>query len=217
MRTLAIFILASGCGFKSVASTDGGEDLAAMMAPIDFAGVDLYGVDLSGVGNPPDLSTGGGIGAGPLGALAPGVCCTRDEDCAGRRCVTGWCSGFCTDDSFCQRFAGTGMHCDGATSECVPVAMPYTCKPASSYQYGAIPTGSCCSGSLSSNDACEGGLCIGTGNCTNPFYCSQGCKSDADCPPNYTCFASANGFASDIRDCWKNPTATDPTATYTCQ
>src|SRR3954454_819922 len=94
-----LILLCAGCGFQGVGGDLGANDLAG----IDLTGVDLVGMDFAGLDlaiiamQPDDLSMSGGSGPGPLGALAPGFCCTGNQDCASRLCATEGSVSFCTD------------------------------------------------------------------------------------------------------------------------
>jgi hypothetical protein len=212
--SILLACLLCGCGFRAFEGSDGG-------------GGPPPGSD--GGGGPPPGSDGGGMipnpggnGPGPLGALPPGYCCSDDKQCSHRRCTrfgTGpsICSGFCQVDEECTGF-NSQMRCDPNTAQCSPMSTPYSCLDPQTYQYGTLATGACCSrGTATSGQECKGGLCISTGNQANPYYCSQGCTNGETCPPGYSCFSAANGYASDIRDCWVTQSIADDTYTYSCQ
>jgi hypothetical protein len=209
MRAVVLAVLLAGCGFHDVRTS--GDGSLAGDGPL--AGDGSTAGDFAQTGGN-DFAMGPG-GPGPLGALPPGYCCQNAEQCSGRRCTGGYCSTFCGADSDCTD-ATTQLHCDTANSVCVPAAAPFTCLDPATYHPGALATGTCCSGSLHSNEQCNGGLCISTGLDTNPYYCSQGCDVTTPCPTGYTCFGRDNGFITDLRNCWKDPTATDQTAAISC-
>jgi hypothetical protein len=199
-----VVLALAGCGFRGLPS-DGDSGFPP--------GADLAGLDLS--------QMQAGTGPGPLGALPPGACCSGLEQCAGRRCGslgTGpyFCTEYCQFDDECNWFNPL-YHCDTATSLCMPLNDPYECTDPSKYHYGTTPTGGCCAPGPTANQPCAGGVCVSTGNSVNPFYCTQGCGPGETCPSGYVCFSNANGFSSDLRQCWHAATTTDPNATYTCQ
>jgi hypothetical protein len=194
-----------------------------LVCALAFAGCGFQGFSGGDGGNPPpgsDLAgTTGGIGRGPLGALPAGFCCSSNEMCQSRRCInlgTGpyYCSPLCADDLDCNQYGL--FHCDTANQLCAPVNDPYTCVDESNYHYGSRPTGACCQPGNHGGEPCQGGICISTGNPANPFYCTQGCNDKTPCPGGYTCYASPQ-FLTDLRNCWKDPTANDDTASISCQ
>lgn len=197
MRWVAVAMLA-GCGFHPQ-----GGDLGAA----DLAGVDLAGADLT------HEMTGGGTGAGPLGALPTGFCCNANSDCRTRNCVSAGggpkvCLDDCSTDALCTAWS-SAFHCDQGSGFCAPVGASSTCLDPSGYHYGQKAIGACCaSGFVKSGQECLGGLCEATGNDANPFYCTQACDASAPCPAPYECAA---GF------CWIPQTISDPSFMYTCQ
>jgi hypothetical protein len=201
-----------GCGFHGI------ENLSApdLASGADLAGVDFAGADLRQVATGMDLAGGDltmvATGPGPLGALPSGYCCTSDEECRSRVCITStspsYCSDECRSDGICNVW-GPGFACDLPSGRCMPTATPYSCHPADQYQHGDKPLGSCCvHGIPSAGQECLGGLCVTTGADGNPFYCTQGCDGTTPCPGGYDCFV---GF------CWISQTVSDPTYLYMCQ
>lgn len=196
------------CGFQGV--------------PQNNDGMNGGGNDFSsgGGGNDFAMSMMGGNGAGPEGALQTGFCCTKDQDCAGRRCLTGngfqYCSMWCQQDGDCQYYS-TAFTCDQNASQCVATAALTACLDPSTYHYGSHGIGSCCAAGPNADQYCQGGLCISSGNPNNPLYCSQGCDSQTPCPGGYTCLSRNNGFLTDLRQCFMDPTAQDNNATISCK
>ena len=199
-------VVLAGCGFQGVPQNggDGGSN---------------NGQDGSSSGN--DFAmTNGGTGAGPLGALQTGFCCTKDQDCAGRHCIDAggfkYCSIWCEQDADCT-FYSQSFTCDLNTDTCKATAAFTSCLDPSTYHYGSHGTGSCCPPGTMDDQYCAGGLCISSGNPDNPLYCSQGCDDQTPCPGGYTCLSASNGFSVDLRQCFKDPTATDNNASISCQ
>jgi hypothetical protein len=195
----------AACGFETNTNpgdSDGGSHP-------DLTGLDLLGVDLT---SPPgfDLAMGGGgTGPGPLGALPAGFCCTGNEQCRNRLCMAigggpSYCADDCRSDTGCDAWGA--FRCDTNNSYCVPAAATYDCLPQAQYTYGTKPTGACCqAGFDKAGQECAGGLCYAQGPDSNPFFCTQGCDSNAPCPPGHFC--NIDHWCSKL----------DLNGTYTCQ
>ncbi len=203
--------MAAGCGFEPVRSGDLAQ--AADGATGDQGATD----DASDDGGAPadlagtDAATAGG--PGPLGALPTGYCCTTNAECAGRRCVqsdggASYCADQCIGDPSCLPLAGYA--CDKTRHVCAPSTSP-ACTPASQFHAGTGLLGACCS----SRDQCLGGNCTYTGVTGNPYYCTQGCTTTADCPNSYLCVTSPP-YTIDERNCEKMDPFQNVGDTYTC-
>ena len=120
--------------------------------------------------------------------------------------MNGYCSDECQIASDCTHW-NAQMTC-GANTFCQSTA-GFTCTPASTFHYGTVATGRCCQPGFDVANTCAGGLCESTGNITsNPFYCTQGCLGNGDCPIGYLC---GSNF------CWIAGSLTDPNNyTYSC-
>ncbi len=196
----------AGCGFQGLPQNgDGGTNT---------------GQDGSSSGGHDLAMSMGGIGAGPLGALQTGFCCSKDQDCAGRHCVSAgsfsYCSMWCQQDADCT-FYSPSFTCDMNMGICKATAAFTSCLDPSTYHYGAHATDACCPPGTMDDQYCAGGLCISSGNPNNPLYCSQGCDDKTPCPGGYTCLSMSNGFLTDLRQCFMDPTASDNNATISCQ
>lgn len=207
---LALVIVAGGCGFQRLPSDadlggDAGTD-AAGDAGVDPGG-DLGGD--AGTDAGADLAPSGPTGPGPLGALPAGYCCSADDQCRSRSCLSvgggpKFCSDECSSDGVCNVWGGKFVCAGNGT--CVPQDQTYGCLDPETYVRGTWPTGACCTaGHPKSGQECAGGWCISTGPVSNPFFCTQGCSASAPCPAGYACNA-------DNKWCWK----IDPNAPYTC-
>lgn len=192
---------AAGCGFRLV--PDAGGDAGAGGAwPASAA----FGVD---AGAPPDLRTpgaanaatdaGGGaaadgaaarLGPGPLGALPAGFCCVSDDECRSRHCDVALlghkiCIESCVSNADCTHYSDQ-FFCFPDYHLCSQKSELTACIPP--YERGDKPTGACCNPNAANpGQECAGGWCITSGATDNPYYCTQGCKADADCPAGYAC------------------------------
>jgi hypothetical protein len=108
-------------------------------------------------------------------------------------------AGDCTHWSAMLTCSGTGM--------CVAAGTPFNCVASSTFHYGTIATGRCCTPGFDVASQCAGGLCESTGLDTNPYYCTQGCLTGTDCPGGYVC---------ELNFCWIAQSFTDPNYAYTC-
>lgn len=189
--TLCLVGCLAGCGFRLV-TPPLGEDQGAPPpdagAPPDAAPQPGDGGSNGTPDGAPDA--GPATGPGPLGALPAGFCCTADEQCRGRSCGEGVlghtiCLESCTSNTDCTHYSDR-FFCYPQYQVCVQVEESQACLPP--YVLGSKPTGSCCDPSAAHpGQECLGGWCIHSGAAENPYYCSQGCKSDADCPSGYSC------------------------------
>jgi len=133
------------------------------------------------------------VGAGPLGALPTGYCCSSDDDCRNRHCenVGGakMCLDFCLDDDACTGIT-TGFHCALNTEGygfCQPTSTAPTCVAKATYRHGLKPLGSCCQplGDGRQGSECLSGVCDRNG-ADNPYLCTTDCGK-ATCPATFTC------------------------------
>ncbi|HZS41032.1 MAG TPA: hypothetical protein VFF06_29590 [Polyangia bacterium] len=193
----------AGCGFRGTAPPDDASAPLDLTTAGDGASAGDFAMPM------------GGSGPGPLGALPTGYCCSASEQCRSRQCINlgsgpYYCADVCTDATPCSGFS-TQYQCDTAIDTCTPVNDPYTCIDGATYQHGGKPNGACCSGKMpQSGEECLGGLCLQTGDASNPYYCSQGCNDLTPCPTGYTC----KPFGITTKNpgqCWLTAT------TYTCQ
>ena len=141
---------------------------------------------------------GTAMGAGPLGDLPSGYCCTSNADCRNRYCVDlGSGNKMCEDEcdgaqSACNGLL-SGFTCtwDDAMAYgfCEPPTATTACAPANQYVHGTKPTGACCSatGDATSGQECMGGNCGSSGTQTNPHICTNACGGAGGCPAEYTC------------------------------
>src|SRR5262245_1438712 len=120
----ALFV--AGCGFRTLDGDPPTPDLATADAS---RGSDLATAlpDLA----VPDLDARGG--PGPLGALPAGFCCSSDEECRSRACLSSgggprFCSDECRSDPVCSAW-GAAFVCDLSSGLCKPSGTPYTCLP----------------------------------------------------------------------------------------
>jgi hypothetical protein len=180
----------AGCGFRLVATpaADQGPPLS-MPSSTDAARDGGVAVDLLAVAAP-DLSPAASTGPGALGALPAGFCCDSDQDCRGRNCDVAMlghkiCIEPCLSDADCTHYSDR-FFCYPTYHLCSSIDSPFACLPP--YELGARPTGACCDPNAAHpGQECAGGWCITSGATGNPYYCSQGCQADADCPANYAC------------------------------
>ena len=134
------------------------------------------------------------VGAGPLGALPTGYCCSSDDDCRNRHCEnvsgTKMCLDFCLGDDACMGVS-TGFHCAVNTEGygfCQPTSgTPPACIPKATYRHGLKPLGSCCQplGDGRQGSECLSGVCDRNG-AENPYLCTTDCGK-AMCPNTFTC------------------------------
>ena len=154
----------------------------------------------------------GGFGTGAYGALPNGYCCATNDDCRHRNCVeTGggkMCLDRCDAPTGCLRRAG-GFTCQmtGGDGRCQP-DMGTTCIPSGQFERGSKVLGDCCTATHDANAGleCQGGHCGAFGADSNPFICTQVCRSAVDCPGPYLCLNTG-----DYKIC--APQA----STYTCK
>jgi hypothetical protein len=223
MKPLVVLLLVAGCGFHAVDVADAGDggaadDLATNMNDSD--GADLAGADLAGSLGPGDLAMVSKYGAGPLGALPSGYCCTADDVCRSRRCMSygptsSGCSDPCTYDGDCNVGPIMGLMCDLTTGVCVPANTSGACLAESVFTWGNKQMGDCCDAFAATPGAeCEGGWCISVGS-SNPAFCTQGCDDASPCPSGYGCRLQGGG-SNHPGVCVLTASLTDPNSVYGC-
>jgi hypothetical protein len=200
-----LVIAAASCGgFKSgggddAGAGDGGSGSGSGNGSSGSSSGGRSGSNSSGSSSGAGSSSGSAYGAGPLGDLPTGYCCTTDADCRDRHCVDQGggnllCEDECVSGSACTGLL-TGFSCvpddAGLVSLCTPTTPGAACVPAASYAHGTKPLGACC---LATHDAragqeCAGGHCDTFGADTNPYICTNACDpaQPTDCPGNYQC------------------------------
>lgn len=187
----ALLLLASCGGFKPIGGDAGEGDLAATSGD---------------QGPPADLiaASDGGSGPGPAGALPSGYCCTAHDECRHRHClVIGGakrCADLCRSDEEC-RGGGASFRClpllDGVPAHCEPPPPLGACRPATEFRYGMKKLGACCTATHDGTAGleCEGGLCISFNDLGNPYICTRPCARPLDCPGNFSCAPTGNGYS----------------------
>jgi hypothetical protein len=127
------------------------------------------------------------IGRAVPGAGPGGASCSN-----GGQCRSGLCSGGACADTCCS-LAASASECSGlkCTFGVFPGAsgidahFTARCGPAR----GSYATGLSCSG----DDQCQGGLCVNDGSGAGP-YCTNPCRTDADCGSGGACLIGAQGI-----------------------
>jgi hypothetical protein len=224
MKALVTVFLVAGCsGFHVVGGDDlgGGDedgsvpgDLATTIADGQTSGDDLR------VAGPADLAMWTMYGAGPLGALSTGYCCTSVDTCRSRRCISygptsAGCSDPCISDGDCNGPVITGMMCDLISHTCVPATTSGACLSEDAFVWGHKQLGACCdaTGATPGSD-CEGGWCISVGT-ANPTFCTQGCDDASPCPSGYGCRLHGGG-SNHPGVCILTASLADPNSAYSC-
>lgn len=223
MRALVTVVLVAGCGgFHVVGSDDLGADAGDGAASADLAAATGDGPpggdDLRAAAT--DMAALSMYGAGPLGALPTGYCCTGPAECRSRRCISygptsAGCSDPCVSDGDCNGPVITQMMCDLTSHTCVPATTSGACLSEDAFVWGHKQLGACCdaTGATPGSD-CEGGWCIFVG-AGNPTFCTQGCDDASPCPSGYGCRLQGGG-SNHPGVCLLTASLADPSSHYSC-
>lgn len=127
-----------------------------------------------------------------IGRLAPGTAPGGASCTTGSQCRSGLCTGgFCAET--CCSFPNSAQQC-GGDGQCTFGAFPGSgfdthftarCGPVRG-TYGFYA-------SCTSDDQCQGGLCVNDGSSAGAF-CTNACRSDRDCLPGAACLLYEHGI-----------------------
>ncbi len=142
----------------------------------------------------------------PFFSRATGAACVGDIECSGMLCRGGRCTTVCSSQNDCPvawtcALAHAGdpaPTCFPSTYEMVPGGFGTDCSLVS--QNPKIPGTECVP--TAANPCAFGFTCHSTVKCDVNAYCTKGCATDADCPPDMFCGVTAAGPCMTDDDCY---------------